>query len=63
MQIEGDKGLTVMTGSGLTVTVTLVLLEHPLLSVPVTIYVAVVEGSATTDVPTPEDNPVAGLHA
>ena len=47
LQIAGG-GVTVTTGSGLTVTVTCVVAEHPLLSVPVTVYVVVEDGFAVS---------------
>ena len=38
------KEVSVMTGNGFTTTVTEAVAEHPLASVPVTVYVVVVEG-------------------
>jgi hypothetical protein len=58
-------GLVVCTmgvcGKGFTVTVVVSVLEQPLLSVPVTVYVCVAAGSAITEVPIVADKPVAGL--
>ena len=53
---------TVTTGSGLMVTVTCAVAEHPP-DVPVTVYVVVDEGFAVTEEPVVELSPVAGLHA
>ncbi len=50
LQIAGG-GVTVITGRGLTVTVTCVEAVHPLLSVPVTVYVVVEDGLAVTGEP------------
>lgn len=49
-QIAGG-GVTVTRGKGFTVTVTCAVPEHPLLSVPVTVYVVVATGLAVTDAP------------
>jgi hypothetical protein len=46
----------------LTVTVTCVVAVHPLLPVPVTVYVVVEDGEAVTDEPVVLLNPVGGLH-
>jgi hypothetical protein len=43
------------------VTDTVEVFEHPLASVPVTIYVVLIVGSAVTVIPDPEVNPVVGL--
>jgi len=56
-----DAGGTVMTGSGLTVTVTCAVCVHPL-RVPVTVYVVVVVGLAVTLAPVVLLNPVGGDH-
>src|SRR5258706_576528 len=50
LQIAGG-GVTVMTGSGFTITVTCAVAEQPLLSVPVTVYVVVEDGLAVTGEP------------
>ena len=55
-----DAG-AVTVGSGFTVTVTMVELTQPLISVPVTVYVLVELGLAVTIGPLLEDKPVAGL--
>lgn len=52
---------TVTTGSGLIVTVTCAVAEHPF-DVPVTVYVVEEVGVEVTGEPTVELNPVAGLH-
>jgi len=49
-------------GAGITVTVTVVELVHPFMSVPVTVYIVVTAGLAVMVVPVAEDNPVIGLH-
>jgi hypothetical protein len=43
-------------------TVTVAVLMHPLLPVPVTVYVVVAVGEAVTVAPTPDESPVDGLH-
>ena len=43
------------------VTVTVVVLTHPLASVPVTLYVCVAVSVAVTVVPAVDERPVAGL--
>ena len=48
-------------GDGRTVTVTVAELLHPFASVPVTVYVVLVVGLATTELPTVDERPVAGL--
>ena len=53
--------MTVITGSGLTVTVTCVVAVHPLLSVPVTVYVVVEDGFAVTLEPVVELRFVDGV--
>jgi hypothetical protein len=60
MQIVGF-GETVITGIGLTVTVTCAVAVHPRAS-PVTVYVVVEVGLAVTDEPVVALNPVAGDH-
>ena len=50
----------VTTGNGFTVTVTVVVFEHPAALVPVTVYVVVPGGLAVTLVPVVALNPVAG---
>jgi hypothetical protein len=57
---QTETGGTVITGKGLTVTVTCAVAVHPLLS-PVTVYVVVVVGLAITNEPVVELNPVGGL--
>ena len=49
-------------GAALTVTVTVEVPIPPNASVPITVYVVVVSGLATTVVPVVADKPVAGLH-
>jgi hypothetical protein len=56
-----DGVFTVTTGSGLTVTVTCPVAEHPL-EVPVTVYVVVVVGFAVTGEPVDALSPVEGVH-
>jgi len=51
----------VITGSGFTVTVTCAVAVHPLLSVPVTVYVVVEEGVAVTEEPVEELRDADGL--
>ena len=55
-------GETVTTGRGLIVTVTCAVAVHPLLFVPVTIYVVVEVGDAVTGEPVVALSPVAGVH-
>ena len=55
-------GETLITGSGLTVTVTCTDAVQPLTSVPVTVYVEVETGVAVTGEPVDELKSVAGLH-
>ena len=55
-------GVTEITGSGFTFTVTCVDAVHPLLSVPVTVYVEVDVGFAVTVAPVVALSPVAGDH-
>jgi hypothetical protein len=50
------------TGKSFTVTVTASMLTHPFASVPVTVYVVVTVGLATTLAVFVVANPVAGLH-
>jgi hypothetical protein len=52
-----------ITGSGLTVTVTVVVFTQLFTSVPVMVYVVVVVGPAVKLVPVVPDNPVAGDQA
>jgi hypothetical protein len=54
--------LVAETVNGATVTVTDVSLMHPFASVPVTVYVDEVIGSATTFAPVVGASPVPGLH-
>jgi hypothetical protein len=58
LQIAAD--VTVTIGSGFTFTVTCVDAVHPLLSVPVTVYVEVEVGFAVTVEPVVALSPVAG---
>jgi hypothetical protein len=51
---------TVTAGKGLTVTVEVAELLHPFTSVPVTVYVVVVVGSAITELPVVEERSVLG---
>jgi hypothetical protein len=55
-------GVTVITGSTFTVTVTCVDAVHPFPSVPVTVYVMVEVGLAVTEEPVVALSAVAGLH-
>ena len=57
-----DGGGTTITGLGLTVTVTVVVPVHPLISVPVMVYVVVVPGLAFTVAPVLALNPIFGAH-
>ena len=61
--MAGDAGSTLTEGNGFTVIVNDDVFEHPLPSVPVTIYKEVLEGLAFTEVPVEDDSPEAGLHA
>ena len=61
LQIAAGVG-TLTTGSGLTVTVTCVVAEQPLASVPVTVYVVVEDGLAVTLEPVVALRLVDGLH-
>lgn len=54
--------LVAVTVNGATVTVTEVSLIHPFASVPVTVYIDVVIGSATTFAPVVGASPAKGLH-
>ena len=56
------EGETVTTGRGFTVTVTCVDAVHPLLSVPVTVYVVVEVGLAVTEEPVVALSAFAGVH-
>jgi hypothetical protein len=58
-QIE-IAGEVVKLRSGLTVTVTVVEPEHPLASIPVTVYTVVEAGEADTEDPVVALNPVDG---
>ncbi len=58
--IEGEFGVTLMFGNGLTVTVTVAVATQPAADVPVTVYVAVAVGDAVTDDPVVTFSPVAG---
>jgi predicted SpoU family rRNA methylase len=60
MHISGLDGDTVISKLLTTVTVTLVVFEHPF-AVPVTVYVWVDVNVAVTVAPVVELNPVAGL--
>jgi hypothetical protein len=51
----------VITGNGLTVTVTDFEEEHPFASVPITVYVVVIPGTVVTDEPVDEDKSALGL--
>ncbi len=61
LQITGALGVAVITAVEFTVTATVVVLVHPLASVPVTVYVVVLDGLADTTAPLPEERPVEGL--
>jgi hypothetical protein len=61
-KMVADVGFTLTVGNGFTVTVTVEVLSHPAPLVPVTRYVVVVAGFATTVAPVVEDKPVAGVH-
>ena len=62
VQSTGAKGITTIIGKGLMVTVTLLVLLHPLTSVPVTVYIVVEEGLAVTVAPVVDESPEAGDH-
>jgi hypothetical protein len=62
LQIETPEP-ALIAGNGLTVTVTVALFVHPLLVMPVTVYVLVVVGLAITVAPVVAERPVAGDHA
>jgi hypothetical protein len=62
LQMVAEAGVTVITGFGFTVTVTVAVFLHPLASVPVTVYVVVAKGLAVTVAPEAGANPVTGLH-
>ena len=59
-QIEAEEGVIEITGTWLTVTVTLVVLVHPADEVAVIEYVVVMVGEAVTLEPVTLLNPVAG---
>jgi hypothetical protein len=59
--LEPFIGDVAAVGKELTETVTVALFVHPFPSVPVTVYVVVVAGLATTVEPEVEDRPVAGV--
>ena len=52
MQIDGDAGEIVMLGTGLTTSVTVLLLVHPNAFTPITVYVVVIVGETTTELAT-----------
>jgi ABC-type sugar transport system substrate-binding protein len=56
--VDGD---TEIVGSGFTVTVVAAVFWHPLMSVPVTVYIVVAVGEAKTDAPVPTDRPPVGV--
>ena len=60
LQIADGVG-TVIVGVGFTVTVTVVLPEHPLKLIPVIVYVVVTKGLAVTIDPDVALNPVDGV--
>ena len=60
-QIAGGC-VTLITGRGFTFTVTCAEAVHPLISVPVTVYVVVEAGFAVTEEPVVALNAVDGLH-
>ncbi len=62
MQIDAEVGVVPIVGAALTVIAVLAVLEHPLASVPITVYVVVVIGDAETFAPLPDESPVDGLH-
>ena len=55
-------GETLITGSGLTVTITEFVFTHPAAVVPVTVYVVVAEGLAVTEAPVVPLKPAAAAH-
>ena len=59
-QIVGDKGVTEIPGTLVTVTVTFALDVQPA-EVPVTVYVVVLAGLAVTIAPLVAERPLAGL--
>ena len=56
----GQILMPVVTGEGITVTVTISVFVHPVALVPVAVYVVVLTGLAITAAPVIADNPVAG---
>ena len=61
-QIAGAEGVTVITGFGLTVIVTVAVFVQPFTAVPVTVYVVVTVGDAVGFAQVVQLNPVAGAH-
>jgi hypothetical protein len=57
----GPLLLAIILGGRLTITVTDAVATHPLISVPVTVYVVVIIGCATTLTPIDELSPVEGF--
>ena len=60
VQIFGLLGIIVITGAGLTLTVTTVVLVQPVVAVPITEYVVVIVGLAITIEPVVALRPVPG---
>jgi hypothetical protein len=58
--LEGVAVAVIPVGACFTVTVLVAMDEHPLASVPVTVYVVVVVGDAFTAAPVVGDSPVVG---
>jgi hypothetical protein len=62
IHIAGAEGVTVTTGNGCTVTVTVAVFVQPLEEVPVTVYVVVTVGEAVGLTQLVQLNPVEGDH-
>jgi hypothetical protein len=62
LQRAGAEGLIAIGGRDQMLKVSVPVLLHPLMSVPVTVYVWVDGGLAVTLTPVVEDKPIEGLH-